>query len=70
MLVKGGAMGRAAVPSGACTGVHEAVELGDDDLMRIEGSLGRIGRVCRAQSLRAMSGAFDITAAIMRRAPS
>ncbi|MGZ5286504.1 MAG: phosphopyruvate hydratase, partial [Flavisolibacter sp.] len=26
-----GAMGRAAVPSGASTGVHEAVELRDDD---------------------------------------
>ena len=26
-----GAFGRAAVPSGASTGVHEAVELRDDD---------------------------------------
>jgi enolase len=26
-----GAMGRAAVPSGASTGIHEAVELRDDD---------------------------------------
>ncbi|MGA7764368.1 MAG: phosphopyruvate hydratase, partial [Candidatus Binataceae bacterium] len=27
----GGALGRAAVPSGASTGVHEALELRDDD---------------------------------------
>ena len=26
-----GALGRAAVPSGASTGIHEAVELRDDD---------------------------------------
>src|SRR5471032_2407777 len=29
VVLKGGAMGRAAVPSGASTGVHEAVELRD-----------------------------------------
>jgi enolase len=33
----GGAMGRAAVPSGASTGVHEAVELRDDDARRYGG---------------------------------
>jgi enolase len=32
-----GAMGRAAVPSGASTGVHEAVELRDDDPSRFMG---------------------------------
>jgi enolase len=32
-----GAMGRAAVPSGASTGVHEAVELRDDDPARFMG---------------------------------
>lgn len=31
MALNGGALGRAAVPSGASTGVHEAVELHDDD---------------------------------------
>ena len=31
VLLAGGAMGRAAVPSGASTGVHEALELRDDD---------------------------------------
>ncbi|MEA3345323.1 MAG: phosphopyruvate hydratase [Chloroflexota bacterium] len=33
----GGAMGRAAVPSGASTGVHEALELRDDDPERFGG---------------------------------
>jgi enolase len=37
VLLKGGAMGRAAVPSGASTGVHEAVELRDDDPRRYGG---------------------------------
>ncbi len=31
VLLAGGAMGRAAVPSGASTGAHEALELRDDD---------------------------------------
>ena len=30
-------MGRAAVPSGASTGIHEAVELRDDDKKNIGG---------------------------------
>ena len=30
-----GAFGRAAVPSGASTGIHEAVELRDDDMLLI-----------------------------------
>ena len=33
----GGARGRAAVPSGASTGVHEAVELRDGDKKRYSG---------------------------------
>src|SRR6266850_5541077 len=33
----GGVMGRAAVPSGASTGEHEAVELRDDDPKRFAG---------------------------------
>ena len=32
-----GAMGRASVPSGASTGVHEAVELRDHDIQRYSG---------------------------------
>lgn len=39
----GGATGRAAVPSGASTGIHEAVELRDDDPHRFAGK-----GVCRA----------------------
>jgi enolase len=39
----GGATGRAAVPSGASTGIHEAVELRDDDRYRYAGK-----GVCRA----------------------
>jgi len=36
-LLEGGALGRAAVPSGASTGEHEAVELRDGDASRYEG---------------------------------
>ena len=34
IFTENGAMGRAAVPSGASTGTHEAVELRDDDKKR------------------------------------
>ena len=37
VILKGGAKGRAAVPSGASTGVHEAVELRDGDPKRYLG---------------------------------
>ncbi|HEX4209822.1 MAG TPA: phosphopyruvate hydratase [Candidatus Binataceae bacterium] len=37
VYLKGGAFGRAAVPSGASTGVHEAVELRDGDAKRFGG---------------------------------
>ncbi|MFH1830703.1 MAG: phosphopyruvate hydratase [Pseudomonadota bacterium] len=37
MLVEGGIIGRAIVPSGASTGVHEAVELRDNDQKRYLG---------------------------------
>ncbi len=37
VTLAGGAIGRAAVPSGASTGVHEAVELRDEDLGRYGG---------------------------------
>jgi enolase len=37
IILDGGAMGRAAVPSGASTGVHEALELRDGDASRYGG---------------------------------
>ena len=37
VILESGAMGRAAVPSGASTGVHEAVELRDGDSSRYRG---------------------------------
>ncbi|MFO1183995.1 MAG: phosphopyruvate hydratase [Bauldia sp.] len=37
VVLEDGAMGRAAVPSGASTGAHEAVELRDGDLSRYHG---------------------------------
>ena len=36
-MLEDGAMGRAAVPSGASTGAHEAVELRDGDKKRYGG---------------------------------
>ena len=43
--VESGAVGRAAVPSGASTGVHEAVELRDGDKANYVGK-GTSRRVC------------------------
>ncbi|MFN7609653.1 MAG: hypothetical protein ACK5QX_01765, partial [bacterium] len=37
VTVEGGAVGRAAVPSGASTGAHEAIELRDGDKKRYGG---------------------------------
>src|SRR6202451_4439639 len=37
VVLEGGAMGRAAVPSGASTGEHEAIELRDGDKSRYLG---------------------------------
>src|SRR5690349_10482727 len=37
VMLDGGAMGRAAVPSGASTGEHEALELRDGDAKRYGG---------------------------------
>jgi enolase len=37
VITENGAVGRAAVPSGASTGVHEAVELRDNDKSRYMG---------------------------------
>src|SRR2546421_9918064 len=41
VVLDDGSMGRAAVPSGASTGAHEAVELRDDDPARYGGEGGR-----------------------------
>jgi enolase len=48
--LEGGARGRAAVPSGASTGVHEAVELRDEDRQRYggKGVLKAVGHVNQA----------------------
>jgi enolase len=47
VLLEDGSMGRAAVPSGASTGVHEALELRDGDKKRYEGkgTLKAVGHV-------------------------
>jgi hypothetical protein len=37
VITENGVLGRAAVPSGASTGMHEAVELRDDDKATIHG---------------------------------
>ena len=37
VILAGGAVGRAAVPSGASTGEHEAIELRDGDKKRFQG---------------------------------
>src|SRR5213083_616004 len=44
--LEGGALGRAAVPSGASTGTHEAVELRDGDAARFRGK--GVLRACAA----------------------
>ena len=47
LTLEGGAMGRAAVPSGASTGIREAIELRDGDVGRYHGKgvLQAIGHV-------------------------
>lgn len=47
VYLAGGAMGRAIVPSGASTGVHEALELRDEDPERYggKGVLTAVGHV-------------------------
>ncbi len=51
VVLEGGAMGRAAVPSGASTGVHEAVELRDGDESRSRTSMRRSRRRLSAWTL-------------------
>jgi len=62
VALAGGARGRAAVPSGASTGAHEAVELRDEDRSRYggKGVLNAVGHVNveLAEAVRGMS-AFD-----------
>src|SRR6202050_1075630 len=55
--VEGGAVGRAAVPSGASTGEHEAIELRDGDKSRYlgKGVLKAVGHV-NAEIARAVTG--------------
>ena len=45
VLLMGGETGVAAVPSGASTGVHEAVELRDGDKSRYGGKRGTFGHL-------------------------
>jgi enolase len=56
VTLAGGAKGRAAVPSGASTGIHEAVELRDNDLHRYGGK----GVITAVKNVNA-----DITAAVL-----
>ncbi len=57
VLLEGGAFGRAAVPSGASTGEHEAVELRDADRARYlgKGVLRAVGHV-NGEIARALAG--------------
>ncbi len=54
VLTESGHMGRAAVPSGASTGKHEAVELrdGDPKALSWKGSTRRLSK-CRGEDCRA-----------------
>ncbi len=58
VVLESGAMGRAAVPSGASTGAHEAVELRDGDKSRFGGKGVRTGgRQCRRRDPGSASAA-------------
>jgi enolase len=62
VLTDEGALGRAAVPSGASTGIHEAVELRDNDKKKYLGK-GVLKAVKNVNDLIAKSiTGFDITA--------
>jgi len=62
VLTDEGALGRAAVPSGASTGIHEAVELRDNDKKKYQGK-GVLKAVKNVNDLisKSITG-FDITA--------
>src|ERR1700749_4999616 len=61
VFLEGGAFGRAAVPSGASTGEHEALELRDGDKAKYlgKGVLKAVGNV-NGEIAKAVSG-FDVT---------
>ena len=62
VLTDEGALGRAAVPSGASTGIHEAVELRDNDKKKYQGK-GVLKAVKNVNDLIAKTiTGFDITA--------
>jgi enolase len=65
VILDSGAMGRAAVPSGASTGAHEAVELRDNDKSRYggKGVLSAVANV-EGEILEALSG-IDATEQIV-----
>ena len=52
VMLEDGSMGRAAVPSGASTGAHEAVELRDGDKSRYLGKGVQGGRCRQRRDLR------------------
>ncbi len=53
VILAGGAVGRAAVPSGASTGEHEALELRDGDPKRYGGrGSARRSRTCGKKSFQ------------------
>lgn len=58
VTLSGGARGRAAVPSGASTGAHEAIELRDGDKSRFggKGVLGAVAAV-NGEIAQAINGA-------------
>ena len=70
VLLSGGAMGRAAVPSGASTGEHEAVELRDGDKEHYLGK-GVLKAVENVESILApeLIGHGCVQPAAARRAP-
>ncbi len=64
VTLDGGAKGRAAVPSGASTGTHEAVELRDDDAARFHGKgVRRAVEAVEGEIFDALSG-LDATAQV------
>jgi enolase len=57
VVLEDGAMGRAAVPSGASTGAHEAIELRDGDTSRYQGKgVQRAVEAVNGEILDALSG--------------
>mgnify|MGYP003339678662 CR=1 FL=1 len=55
VVLSDGSFGRAAVPSGASTGAHEAVELRDEragHVVRLDVDLARLGSGCAGRNRR------------------